>query len=40
MAVGLMVSEPEVLTVCDPGIPEPATGEGVMVTVDAPVVDH
>ena len=40
MAVGLMVSDPEALTVCGPDMPEPATGEGVMVTVDAPVVDH
>jgi len=40
MAVGLMVSDPEALTVCAPAIPEPAMGEGVMVTVDAPVVDH
>jgi len=40
MAVGLMMSDPETLTVCDPDIPEPAIGEGVMVTADAPVVDH
>jgi hypothetical protein len=35
-----MVSDPEALTVCGPDIPEPATGDGVMVTVEAPVVDH
>ena len=34
-----MVSEPDALTVCGPDMPEPATGEGVMVTVD-PVVVH
>jgi len=35
-----MASDPEALTVCGPDIPEPATGEGVMVTLDAAVVDH
>ena len=40
MAVGLIVSVPEPLTVCGPAMPEPATGEGVIVTVDASVVVH
>ena len=40
MAVGLMVSDPEALTVCGPDIPEPVTGEGVITTLEAPVVDH
>ena len=40
IAVGLMVTDPEALTVCGPAIPEPAIGEGVIVTVDAFVVVH
>jgi hypothetical protein len=40
MAVGLTVSEPEALTVCGPDMPEPARGEGVMVTVDPGVAVH
>ena len=40
IAVGLMVSDPEALTLCGPDIPEPAIGEGVIVTVDASVVVH
>jgi hypothetical protein len=35
-----MASDPEAATVCGPDIPDPATGEGVMVTLDAAVVDH
>lgn len=40
IAVGVMVNEPEALTVCGPDIPEPATGEGVIVTVDPFVEVH
>lgn len=40
MAVGVIVRDPEVLTVCGPDIPEPATGDGVMVTLDGLVVVH
>lgn len=40
MALGVIVSEPDELTVCGPDIPDPATGEGVMVTVEAFVVVH
>lgn len=34
-AVGVMVSDPEGETVCGPDMPEPATGDGVIVIVDA-----
>ena len=40
IAVGLILSDPEALTVCGPDIPEPAIGEGVMVTDVAFVVVH
>lgn len=40
IAVGIMVNDPEALTVCGPDIPEPATGDGVIVTVDAFVEVH
>ena len=40
MAVGLIVSDPEELTICGPDMPDPATGDGVIVIVDASVVDH
>lgn len=38
--VGVMVSDPEGATVCGPDMPEPATGDGVIVTVDAFVEVH
>lgn len=39
-AVGTIVRDPEAATVCGPDIPEPATGDGVIVTEVAFVEVH